>query len=673
MFELAQQLTYYLSVVDGGASSKLVGWGQQLASIAMIAGTAKASIEQITAPIVAIANAWSGREQQINNISRSLRQYEYVGESIESMNRRINASMPGASESAKASEFTRQYQSQFNEARRFSRGIVSEMNRMAAILPGEMNDYMQSFSMNLPQLSRVNGMTIGRAAHLTSYLTAGGVAAGIDAGQSARDLMQALTTGAHIVDRSWTEVWSQYARYKGRRIDTAGFNRLRLEQKVGVLEDIARQLEPMMNATGDSYDALIGTFRSLRHELYLTATEPLFDAWKRVLSNANQQLAYFAPALGLIGMYFSKKLAVGVDHVAKSIGLLDKYVNAAVPHFLEIVRKGAMAYRFVGSVGHLAYSGIAGVGRYAQHTLGAHNIGVRNVAENFGIPLIASRVLGAAFGPVGMILGGILGRMVSHGLMAPTLGALFTGLTMVVPPIVNFALTLYRAYDALMNVVTVLVAGFLPPLIMLTSTILGPLLNAIAFVTSALLNAFMFPLIGAAIVLFPVFMALYTIIEISLAGWRMLASLFGALSGESFDVIDAMRQLSDGFQMVLHDLQTGLNDAMHDWGMISDEEYAATLATLNRPSPEMPQWMQDIRTALLSMSDQNVDLNRRGRGQNQPRPHSVQDFRYSRFDITQKFAEGFDPDRVASAMASDIVAMADQRLESGFRPAFTGQ
>lgn len=665
MLELAQQLTYYLSVVDGGASSKLVGWGQQLASVSVIASTAKAAFEQMVAPMNAIASAWSGREQQINNISRSLRQYQYVGESIAEMNARIARSMPGASDNARAAEFTRQYQTQFNEARRFSRGIVSEMNRMAAILPGEMNDYMQSFSMNLPHLSRVQGMTIGRAAHLTSYLTAGGIAAGIDSGQSARDLMQALTTGAHIVDRSWTEVWSQYARYKGKKIDTAQFNRLRLDQKVGVLEDIARQLEPMMNATGDSWDALIGTFNSFRHELYLTATEPLFDKWKEVMKAVNEQLSIFAPVLGRIGSFFGEKLAKHFDPLIRRIKEFDKTVEAMKNPLLNFVRRGAAVYSGAAHMWNAGAGAVRGVWNYGKDALQSHGIDTRNVLENVGIPLLLSRALGVAFGPAGMIIGGIFGRMLTHGTAGASIGALGEALKLVIPPILNFGLVLYRAYDAVLNIAAVLVSGMLPPMLVLAGVILGPLLNAFTFITELLFNVLAVPLAGVLVILFPVFMSLYTVITIALAGWRMVASVFGLLSTETFDLLDATRQLSDGMQMVMHDLQTGLAEFMHEWGMISDSEYAATVASLNRPPEGMPQWMEDLRRSIASMSDAQADLNRHGRADRQPRPHSVQDFRYSRFDITQKFAEGFDPDRIASAMASDISAMAEQRLESG--------
>lgn len=47
-----------------------------------------------------------------------------------------------------------------------------------------------------------------------------------------------------------------------------------------------------------------------------------------------------------------------------------------------------------------------------------------------------------------------------------------------------------------------------------------------------------------------------------------------------------------------------------------------------------------------------------------------QDFRYSRFDITQRFAEGFDPDRIAVAFADDVGRLGEQRLQSGLEPLF---
>jgi len=48
----------------------------------------------------------------------------------------------------------------------------------------------------------------------------------------------------------------------------------------------------------------------------------------------------------------------------------------------------------------------------------------------------------------------------------------------------------------------------------------------------------------------------------------------------------------------------------------------------------------------------------------------VQDFRNSRFNIEQKFAEGYDPDRVAVAFSKDIGRIGEQRLQSAYEPMF---
>lgn len=53
------------------------------------------------------------------------------------------------------------------------------------------------------------------------------------------------------------------------------------------------------------------------------------------------------------------------------------------------------------------------------------------------------------------------------------------------------------------------------------------------------------------------------------------------------------------------------------------------------------------------------------------RPTYYQDFRGSRFDITQKFAEGFDPDRIALAFANDLSNFGETKLQDNFQPAFT--
>ncbi len=60
---------------------------------------------------------------------------------------------------------------------------------------------------------------------------------------------------------------------------------------------------------------------------------------------------------------------------------------------------------------------------------------------------------------------------------------------------------------------------------------------------------------------------------------------------------------------------------------------------------------------------------KKGDGQQNP-DAPYMDFRNSRFDITQKFSDGFDPDRIAVAFANDIAKLGENKLQSGFSPLF---
>ena len=48
------------------------------------------------------------------------------------------------------------------------------------------------------------------------------------------------------------------------------------------------------------------------------------------------------------------------------------------------------------------------------------------------------------------------------------------------------------------------------------------------------------------------------------------------------------------------------------------------------------------------------------------------DFRFSRFDIRQNFAEGFDPDRIAVAFATDLARLSEMKLHSSMSPVTGG-
>ena len=642
MLQMAQAIAYQLSFIDGGVSSGLVGIAARLWSVTEIANAAQASISALVAPLQNIANAWSGREQQLNNISRSLRQYQFVGQSVVDINKEINRTMPGASAEAKNFRFSQIYGQQFEDARQFSRGIVRQMSRDAAILPGELNDYMQTFSTALPQLAKVQGMTLQRATHLTNYLTAGAVAAGIDAPQASRDIMRALTGRSSIVDRSWTEVFSNYARFKGKRINTpAEFNRLTQTQRVQVLEDIAAQLQPMMDATGDAYEAIMGTFQSLQHELYLEASEPLFNAWKRTMLAVNEQLSLLYPVIAGVGRYFAVLGAGVVDKATNYIRQFTKVLTDSVP---MLQRVGTKVSNFV--TGDLipvlssiytplrAALGIAG--GLLRDAASLVWVGVSEyVWPAFKFLLEKTIQLGNFFWGIGTSVFQIMGQVVS---------------------------TIGNAVSMAFPIVNQVLGG--------AAGHIGAVIDVFVFY----INHLLIPTLAQMSPLFSTILNLFTVFQFVAPGIRIVVGYFQELiSGTSLlaQTFQTVAQVIGSVFNPLAGIGDGVTAAFDLAGRNIEGAARAQEGAVRQSTNAIPDWMLSIQKAISEIGKGGADLNRTGRGDRTNRPHAVQDFRYSRFDITQRFAEGFDPDRIASAFASDLEAMASQRLSSGFAPAFS--
>lgn len=643
MLQMAQAIAYQLSFMDGGVTSGLVGIAARLWSVTEIANAAQASLSALVAPLQNIANAWSGREQQLNNISRSLRQYQFVGQSVAEINRDIAQSMPGASEAQRSARFTEVYQTQFNEARQFSRGIVRQMSQDAALLPGELNDYMQTFSTSLPQLAKVQGMTLRRATHLTNYLTAGAVAAGIDAPQASRDIMQALTGRSSIVDRSWTEVFSNYARFRGKKINTpAEFNRLTQTQRVQVLEDIASQLQPMMDATGDAYEAIMGTFKSLQHELYLEASEPLFNAWRRTMVEVNKQLTFLYPIIAGVGRYFSNLGAGALDKVTLYIQHFSKALLSVAPTLRDVA---ARISNFVTGelipIAMRVYTPLATAARFAGSLLWRVGETMLHVATEYVWPafkFLVDRVFE---------LGGFLFRIGSQ---------IYTTVASVVEVLSRVFSTMFPIF------------GFISSELFTQAT---SIFSGVAFYIEHMLV----PTLSAISPAFATVMQLFALIQFVIPGIRAVVGYFQELWTSTSTLAQVLRSAAEVIGNIFNPL-AGMGDSIEAaFGLAGQHIEGAARAqegAVRQSAAAIPDWMTNIEKAIADVVDgkNSADLGRTARGNSTNRPHATQDFRYSRFDITQRFAEGFDPDRVASAFASDLEAMASQRLSSGFAPAF---
>ncbi len=711
MLELAQQLSYYLSVVDGGATSKLVSFGQELASVGMIAMSVRASVASALAPMQQVASAWSGREQQINNISRSLRQYEVVGESIAAINERINRSMANAPVAERAAAQSAAYRQQFGEARQFARGIIQQMSQDAAILPGEMNDYAASFALFYPAAMgaasrRVHGQlqsrTLGEILRTSNYLTAGAIAAGVDAPQASRDIMGMMQGVAGLDNRTWREVVKNYATLNGRRItDASQFNRLRGDQRFDVLMDVAQRLQPLMDATGDAYEAIVGTFNSLKHELFLSITEPVYESLKHILSATTGQMARLFPLIQNLASRALLPVTRGMEKFVQMIpkiadklegwlGALPGKISDVTTRMWSLFAAGRFSAnnairRFFGDMPAFAShsthvnAGMAAVFGVPMATLLQQlGHGLRLVFVNT-LPIILLRNFEVALGPVGYLLVSLFTRVLTTGQAGfgsalQNAAALFGQLVAVLAPIVLL-------FDGFMNMLAIGVAAVLPMVFMffdMISNVIGGVLLPIFSLFQAAFMGALFLLIpalfGFAVGIQAIFAIIKGIILLTVASFLHLFGLGDRMPRFTTDITnfaETLRRMTRAAQQWWTELGESINYLKLQLHLISAEDYNRQMRTTGEGS-YIRGVLDNTAAGLdeIQRRTQRFDPNRRGRPENN-RPQVHQDFRYSRFDITQKFAEGFSPERVGAAFTSDLEAMANQRLSSGLAPAFT--
>lgn len=148
--------------------------------------------------------------------------------------------------------------------------------------------------------------------------------------------------------------------------------------------------------------------------------------------------------------------------------------------------------------------------------------------------------------------------------------------------------------------------------------------------------------------------------------------------------LESMKWLGQGVQKLFNLFIRGYNTVAERLGMTkigtSIKSFDFDLGLLQEPVDMWRKhWLKtesetEARAARIR-GDRLVDETKAraaaDRGAPDKRPAApYYDFRGSRFDVTQNFAEGFDPDRIAVAFANDLASLGELRAQSGFAPLF---
>lgn len=136
--------------------------------------------------------------------------------------------------------------------------------------------------------------------------------------------------------------------------------------------------------------------------------------------------------------------------------------------------------------------------------------------------------------------------------------------------------------------------------------------------------------------------------------------------------ITSMKFIAEGVGKVVDFLVAQYNTISKFWG---GQGMSASAAKLDFGWLEAPMKMFKKHWERTNVAtEQQVRMDRRRVAARRETPSEREekrfDFRGSRFDITQQFAEGFDPDRIAVAFSNDLASMGEMRTQSSLDQVF---
>lgn len=525
---------------------------------------------------------------------------------------------------------------------------MARIRRESARLPGEASEYLQVFQAALPNISGHFQNEVGRITGFTNQFAAVGRSFGIDAQQIGADLARMTQEGrggAGMDVRTFTQMLpfiNQYRRSMNQAaVTTETFNALTQTQRIELLQNSFAALTPMINRAAESWDAMTGSISANVKRIQIESFEPLFNSIKRATNVFNQWLDSSADGFVSVGRSISTYIAGGLDSAVaqwsrltsaidtSSLGKLFGNLSTGTSSLLTAMGQGrgggtsaaqgagvAASAALFGPLGALLSAGFM---RFLQDTA-AVNETLMALSRSLNWIIAMARPIGEVFGAITDLVGVVL------------IG--------IIPGIASFFEMLSQGVANFLAVVSQIVSDVdtLRPVFFSAAQSVGDMWRALGEFVNPALRAF-------GIVLLYMWQDVRGTV-LPAVRWlgEALTSLFGVISRFLRSMGQALEAANAG--------QRGI-------GAVDDPITRALERLTSATTDGTAAQQQANRTAARTPPAQ--------RGGN--RTHN--DFRNSRFDITQRFAEGFDPDRVAVAFTEQLENAAAQRIDAGLNPLFT--
>lgn len=558
----------------------------------------------------------------------------------------------------------------FNDALESADRTINQINVAAAALPGEAEDYAMAMQLAGANVDRATG-DYQTSFDLIKNMTAIGIGMGHSAAETAQILSRSLQTQRGMLEMNSSysvELLNAMKELPGHaNMTLQSFNRMDLPGRVALMQQVTGQFEDMLQASAHTWSAVVGSFTSMSRQIFRLSSAPMFSAITDALGKVNTMfldseghLTDLGRLVTTIGQTISEKLGGAlsfvVDRLGEAAANATSFVRSLADSKMVRVIDNLVSGLSAVSGGQAAGAGGAGVAAAGLSTAGVTLFGplaaiIIPLTAGFANFLTHTEAVTATFDSmmaIGEQLLGVLVPVIEYfGAMGALIGSAMAGIIpgffdaieTITAPLIAFAI-------GMIGITTTIFEKLRPAFEHLGKS-LGNLLRAIGTVLAPIVR-----ILGHAML--SVYSSVADVLE------PVVETLILVVSG----VIDALTALVKWIGQVLGDAAQVLTDP--DASVVERPEA--------RRFREMLDGLADSMSGTSTSADEATESAARAREPGAPGGRGggrvTQDFRGSRFDIQQKFDEGFDPDRIATAFASDLQRAGTRRLQSGFEPAF---
>jgi hypothetical protein len=551
--------------------------------------------------------------------------------------------------------------------------VMDKIRVSAAALPGEAEEYIQVFKAGLPVVQKAVGGTINEMTAFTNRYTAIAKTLQVDSQQAARDLtlmLRAGLGGAGMDVRTFMQLLPFMKQVTGQaELTRESFNKMTAPERAKLLSDTFKKLDPMLAKSSDSFDAMAGAMKSNTKEIIRLSTAPLFEGMKKGLGRIN---ALIYTGMGELTAFGQKVVDVGT--------ITSNYIVKALDNATSAVQKLANRFRawgespvfktIVGNLRKIVESFEAAGGAIGKMTGGA-------LAAPEGAGEAAAGAAGGgammALGPVASIA---IGALTSFASNAEAVGAVVANLSGIFATVSEVLAPVMSLFGQISGILGDLMAAVLPPLTDLFNQLLEALMPIISEVM-ALAGQIMgelrpvlkslFGVVGKVIAVHVT--ALIPIIKILVKAFVWIHQVLADTFGPALKAVgSAISALAGKIGRVINFLSKLIGEAAEALGVST--EGRPTIAQAKQAADQGFYGPEQFVGPEQAPAGARAGGGGAGGGARGGGGRAQNDFRFSRFEITQKFAEGFDPDRIAVAFAQDVGRIGENALQSGFEPLF---